>query len=78
MHRLTASGRIVRMMRQRVLYLLLLSLAVIVVGISLVILRYFHRSVLSWVVVVPIWIAVFAVLIMVGRVTFDMTQRRMK
>jgi hypothetical protein len=53
-------------------------LAVIVVGISLVILRYFHRSVLSWVVVVPIWIAVFAVLIMVGRVTFDMTQRRMK
>jgi hypothetical protein len=57
-------------MRGLVLCLVLFALAAVVVGISLAVLRYLHWSVLSYVLIVPIWIAVFVVLVMVARVTF--------
>jgi CHASE2 domain-containing sensor protein len=75
MHHFTASGRIVRSMRRLVLYLVLLGLAVVVVGISFAVLRYLHWSMLSWVVVVPIWITVLAVMIMVWRVMPKMSRK---
>ena len=62
-------------MRRLVLYLVLLGLAVVVVGISFAVLRYLHWSMLSWVVVVPIWITVLAVMIMVWRVMPKMSRK---
>ena len=57
-------------MRGPVLYLVLLCLAVVVVGISLAILRYLHWSAFSYVIIIPIWVTILAVLVMVAKVTF--------
>jgi hypothetical protein len=55
-------------MRHSTFYLALLALAGLVGGISLDILRYLHWLVLSYVVIVPVWITLPTVLVPVARV----------
>ena len=57
-------------MRGLIFYLVLLGSAVVVFGISLAILWTLHWSVLSCVVIVPVWISLLTLLVMVARVTF--------
>jgi len=52
------------------LYLVLLGLALVVVGISFAILRYFHRSPLLYVLLIPMWVTVLAVLVKVAASAF--------
>jgi len=75
MRHFTASVRIMLIMGRHELYLVLLGLAVVVVGISFAILQYLHWSVLAWVVVVPIWVTVLAVMVMVWRVMPKMRRK---
>jgi hypothetical protein len=57
-------------MRSSEMYFVLLVLAAVVGGISLDLLRILHRSLLTYFIVVPVWVGVFAVLTMVGRAAF--------
>jgi predicted permease len=56
-------------MRRFLLSSVLLALALVVVGISLAILRSLHRSILLYVLLIPIWVTVLAVLVKVEWVT---------
>lgn len=57
-------------MRRVVLHFALLALALVVVGISFAILRSLHRSILLYVLFIPMWLTVLAVLVKVARATF--------
>ena len=61
-------------MRRILLFFALFALALIVVGISFAILQSLHRSILLYVLFIPIWVTVLAVLVKVARVTFRGTQ----
>ena len=71
-HRLTSIQPVLqcRAMRSSEMYFVLLVLAAVVGGISLDLLRILHRSLLTYFIVVPVWVGVFAVLTMVGRAAF--------
>jgi len=61
-------------MRRIALFSLLLVLAGVVVGISFALMRNLHQPILVYIIVMPIWVTVLAVLIMVARVTFKRSQ----
>ena len=63
-------------MRRVALFSLLLALAVVVVGISFALMRNLHQPLLVYVIVMPIWATLLAILAMVGRVTFKKGQMR--
>jgi len=61
-------------MRRFLLYLALLTLALVVVGISFAILRSLHRSPLLYVLFIPMWVTVLAVLVKVAWATLRGSQ----
>lgn len=61
-------------MRRFLLYLALLTLALVVVGISFAILRSLHRSPLLYVLFIPMWVTVLAVLVKVAWTTLRGSQ----
>ena len=61
-----ASYRILSIMRLFFSFLALLALALVVVGVSFAILRSQHRLILLYVLFIPIWVTVLAVLVKVG------------
>jgi hypothetical protein len=65
-----ARDRILLIMRRFLLYLALLGLALVVVGISLAIVRSLHSPILLYVLFIPMWVAVLAILVAVAKVTF--------
>jgi hypothetical protein len=54
-------------MHRRALFLIVSAFAGVIVGISLLILRMLHWAVLSYILIVPIWITVVAVLVLVAQ-----------
>jgi len=65
MSTIRAAAKVVPIMRRSLLSFALIGLALIVVGISLAVLRSLHRSVLLYILLVPIWISVLEVLVKV-------------
>jgi uncharacterized membrane protein YhaH (DUF805 family) len=61
-------------MRRFLSYLSLLILTLVVVGISFAIRRSLHRSHLLYVLFIPMWVTVLAVLVKVAWVTFRGSQ----
>lgn len=62
------------MIRRFLLFSALLALALVVVGISLAILRSLHRSILLYVLFIPMWVTVLAVLVKVAWATLRGSQ----
>jgi hypothetical protein len=62
-------------MRRFLLFSALLTLALVVVGLSLAILRYLHRSILLYVLFIPIWVTVLALLVKVAWATLRDSQK---
>ena len=56
------------------LFFVLLALALTVIGISFAILRSLHRSILLYVLFIPIWLTMLAVLVKVAWATFRGSQ----
>jgi hypothetical protein len=61
-------------MRRFLLFSAPVALALVVVGISFAILRSLHRSILLYVLFIPIWVTVLAVLVRVAWVTLTGAQ----
>ena len=59
-------------------WLLLLALALAVVGFSFAILRNLHWSALTFVLIIPIWIALLPILVMLAPVTFRKSRERVR
>jgi hypothetical protein len=69
-----ASDTIIPIMRRFLSFFALFALALVVVGISLAILRFLHRSILLYVLFIPIWLTILAVLVKVAWATLRASQ----